>query len=195
MSTVAVSRAEEFAPVESALFQEPLSRVPTSSSPSGVVGSTGRRDYQTDLSFSLWLSRNVTSRSSGGWWVILPSTVIHAPPVFEEPDTEPARLPAERLVEAHDVSGLTWDQIAKYFGVSRRAVHLWVAGGRMSAANEELLARLMQAVDSVRHLEQSTRRLALLDSSSGLNIIDRQRAARSSSDADINRSPEIGIVR
>lgn len=54
---------------------------------------------------------------------------------------------AELLTRTHRESGLTWDQLARYFGVSRRAVHLWAAGGRMSATNEELLAHLVFAVD------------------------------------------------
>lgn len=128
-----------------------------------------------------------------------PTLIVHAPVFIPPPPGEESlpksMSPAERLVDAHEVSGLTWEQIAKYFGVSRRAVHLWAAGGRMSSGNEELLARLVQAVDTVRHLGASSRRQALLDSSSGLNIIDEQRASRSSLDSDINRSPEIGTAR
>ena len=35
-----------------------------------------------------------------------------------------------RWLKAH--SGLTWEQLGKAFGVSRRAVHLWANGGRMN---------------------------------------------------------------
>lgn len=105
--------------------------------------------------------------------------------------SEPAlRTPAAILVDAHEASGLTWDQLARYFGVSRRAVHLWAAGGRMSAANEEALAALARAVDDVRSLDPATRRQALLSSDKGLNIIDTVRSERSSRPTDINRSPD-----
>lgn len=100
--------------------------------------------------------------------------------------------PAEQLVELHDASGLTWDQIARYFGVSRRAVHLWVSGGRMTASNAELLVHLARAVDGVRNLDPAARRQALLSSANGLNLVDTERARRSSTGSDINRSPEIG---
>ena len=41
-------------------------------------------------------------------------------------------------------SGLTWEQVARLFGVSKRAVMLWKAGGQMSAGHEERLALLLQ---------------------------------------------------
>ena len=122
------------------------------------------------------------------------AVLIHVPVGVEEAAGPAVASPAELLVETRDASGLTWDQLARYFGVSRRAVHLWAAGGRMSAANEELLAHLVRAVDAVRGLEPAARRQALLRPDSGLNIIDTERARRSSRDSDINRSPEIGAA-
>ena len=67
--------------------------------------------------------------------------LVHAPVVVEDAVTSVA-TPSELLAQTREASGLTWDQLARYFGVSRRSVHLWAAGGRMSAANEELLAHL-----------------------------------------------------
>lgn len=119
--------------------------------------------------------------------------LVHFPVVVGEATTSVVS-PAELLVETREASGLTWDQLARYFGVSRRAVHLWAAGGRMSAANEELLAHLVRAVNAVRVLDPATRRQALLRPESGLNIIDTERARRSSRDSDINRSPDIGVA-
>lgn len=102
-----------------------------------------------------------------------------------------ASTPSQILLDAHVASGLTWDQLARYFGVSRRAVHLWAAGGRMSAANEEMLSRLVALVDSVRELDPAARRQAILRTGSGLNIIDAARSERASRASDINRSPDI----
>jgi hypothetical protein len=47
--------------------------------------------------------------------------------------------PAVRVDDLKHRSGLTWEQLGKLFGVSRRAVHHWVNGGNLTAAN---LARL-----------------------------------------------------
>lgn len=52
----------------------------------------------------------------------------------------------DRLKHLHAVTTLTWQQIGRLFGVSRRAVHHWVAGNRMSAANLDRLTRIERAV-------------------------------------------------
>lgn len=120
---------------------------------------------------------------------------VVAPPVIRsDGEQESGRSTALQLAEVHETSGLTWEQIARYFGVSRRAVHLWVSGGRMTASNEELLVHLVQAVGSVKHLTPPNRRQALLSPGSGLNLVDAERARRSSRETDINRSPRIGVV-
>src|SRR5262249_18751317 len=43
-------------------------------------------------------------------------------------------------------SGFTWAQVAEMFGVSRRAVHLWVQGGNMSARHAVRLDQIQQVV-------------------------------------------------
>jgi transcriptional regulator with XRE-family HTH domain len=52
-----------------------------------------------------------------------------------------------------DMSGLTWEQLAKLFGVSRRAIHLWASGGRMNSAHSERLNAILSAI---QHLEADT---------------------------------------
>lgn len=43
-------------------------------------------------------------------------------------------------------SGLSWQQVARIFGVSRRAVHMWAAGGRMTDHHAALLGRQLAVV-------------------------------------------------
>lgn len=50
---------------------------------------------------------------------------------------------ATAVLELRSLSGLSWEQLARLFGVSRRAAHLWAAGNPMSAANEEHLYRCL----------------------------------------------------
>jgi hypothetical protein len=123
-----------------------------------------------------------------------PPNVVPPPVVRTDDAATSGRSTALLLAETHEASGLTWEQIARYFGVSRRAVHLWTSGGRMTASNEELLAHLVRAVEAVKHLAPPDRRQALLRSDSGLNLVDAERARRSSRETDINRSPRIGVV-
>lgn len=47
------------------------------------------------------------------------------------------------IAELRRITGLTWDQLARLFGVSRRAIHFWAAGKMMNSTNEERLARIL----------------------------------------------------
>ena len=97
-------------------------------------------------------------------------------------------------------SGLTWDQLARLFGVSRRAVHLWASGGRMNAANQELLTTLLIAVRALAGSSPDERRAELLaPQPDGRSKFDELRSRHASGNADINRaavSPEqaLGVL-
>lgn len=151
-----------------------------------VVGSSSGQ-------ISDWHLQSAMSSSNVAPAEVPPHFLAH--PIIETAEAVSAELSTSQLLaEAHEASGLTWDQIARFFGVSRRAVHLWASGGRMTASNEELLAHLVRAVQAVKHLEPGDRRQALLRTDAGLNIVDTERARRSSRTTDINRSPEIGVA-
>lgn len=57
-----------------------------------------------------------------------------------------ARSTAELVRDLWERSGLTWDQLARLFGVSRRAMHAWATGARPNAYHQELLTELTQLV-------------------------------------------------
>lgn len=84
-------------------------------------------------------------------------------------DAEPPSIAAEHVVgipeqvrRLRDYSGLTWDQIAKLFGVSRRSVHLWASGKRMNAGHEKTLFDLLSIVDRLPASSADARRVAML---------------------------------
>lgn len=52
-------------------------------------------------------------------------------------------------------SGLTWEQLARIFGVARRSIHFWASGKPMNAANEERLGRLLAVI---RYIDRGTAR-------------------------------------
>ncbi len=54
-----------------------------------------------------------------------------------------ARSAQERIDELKAMSGLTWDQLARAFGTTRRSLLHWHAGGSISAANSEKLTELL----------------------------------------------------
>jgi DNA-binding XRE family transcriptional regulator len=63
--------------------------------------------------------------------------------------------------DAHARSGLTWEQMAKLFGVSRRSLHLWANGGRMNAANTESLHRFVAVIATLGGTTNEERRQEL----------------------------------
>ena len=64
--------------------------------------------------------------------------------------------------ELHRVSGLTWDQVAGLFDVSRRSVHFWASGKSLSAAHEQRLFRVLEAVRWADRGDARSNRSALL---------------------------------
>ena len=109
-----------------------------------------------------------------GDWTSTASTVL-----TEENAVRKAEGPAEVLASAqqvrwlHEHSGLTWDQLGRVFGVSRRAVHMWANDGRMNATNAELLAQLVAIVRTLPHTDpQATRTALLATDAEGRNILD-----------------------
>jgi hypothetical protein len=77
------------------------------------------------------------------------------------------------LVAVRQLTGLTWDQLAKLFRVSRRSVFLWASGKAMSAENEEFMARLLAFVRWMdRGSVLANHELLLTDTREGLIVLD-----------------------
>lgn len=56
---------------------------------------------------------------------------------------------AEAVKRLRAQSGLTWDELARAFGVSRRTVHAWASGTRLNQAHAARLSVLARVVDSL----------------------------------------------
>ena len=66
---------------------------------------------------------------------------------YSEPNTEANKNPLDTRKAIHEIkkiSGLTWDQLAQLFNVSRRSLHFWASGKQLSSSNEEDLYRLVE---------------------------------------------------
>ena len=92
---------------------------------------------------------------------------------------------SDLLSELRTDTSFTWEQLAKLFGVSRRTVHLWAAGGNLSAQNEERLSALVREVRDIKSLGALDERMQLLD------LLDRNRSERASQDTNINRPASV----
>ncbi len=83
----------------------------------------------------------------------------------------PSRRTGSRLNELRRLTGLTWDEIARLFHVSRRSVFLWASGRPMSSDNETLLARLLAFVQGADLGSAGANRQMLLGSTLGGDLV------------------------
>lgn len=99
--------------------------------------------------------------------------------------TELSRSDREEISWVKASSGLTWDQLGKVFGVSRRAVHMWSNGGRLNESNARRLREFSAVVKEIQASIPSATpdevRAKLLDvGPDGVSVVDRLRRERSS---------------
>lgn len=82
-------------------------------------------------------------------------------------------MPNAAITELRRRSGLTWDQLARLFGVSRRSIHFWASGKALNAANEERLGRMLAVVRYVdRGTAQATRAALITTQNDGVIPFD-----------------------
>ncbi|MBI3042747.1 MAG: XRE family transcriptional regulator [Betaproteobacteria bacterium] len=53
------------------------------------------------------------------------------------------------IMELRRLSGMTWEQLASLFEVTRRTVHFWASGKALNSYNEEKLYRILSAVRQI----------------------------------------------
>lgn len=79
-----------------------------------------------------------------------------------ETATLPIKSTQQTVNELRKLSGLTWEQLATLFSVSRRSVHFWASGEPLSSANEEKLNRTLDAVRYISRGSASSNRSLLM---------------------------------
>ena len=92
-------------------------------------------------------------------------------------DPHPKPVAASRIRQLKEDSALTWDQLRRLFGVSRRAVHMWAGGAQMNSRNEERLAYLEQIVTALGSTAAERRDMLLSSQKGGGRSIFQQLAA------------------
>jgi DNA-binding transcriptional regulator YiaG len=86
---------------------------------------------------------------------------------------DPELSTATSILEIRRMSGLTWEELATLFGVSRRSVHHWASGKVVSSGNEELIRKVLALVHSYNRGEaRKTRALLLSPDATGLSPYD-----------------------
>lgn len=88
---------------------------------------------------------------------------------------QPEASQAAAIQELRRRSGLTWEELAGLFGVSRRSVHFWASGKPMSPLHEEALSGLLHVVRYIDRGAGTATRAALtsmqVDGTSPLELL------------------------
>ncbi len=71
-------------------------------------------------------------------------------------------LSGSAINELRRLTKLTWEQLARLFGVSRRSLHFWASGKPMASSNEEHLQRVLAIVRKMDRGTASANRALLL---------------------------------
>jgi hypothetical protein len=135
----------------------------------------------------------VTVGTTSGVPLTMPTGQVARPFAGEQAKTSAAAMPvsdADLVKWIKDRSGLTWDQIARAFDVSRRAVHLWASGGRVSAGNAETIQSFAALVRRTNAVTPGETRAALLSvGSDGQSPLDRFRRSQHEASVAISGTP------
>jgi transcriptional regulator with XRE-family HTH domain len=93
------------------------------------------------------------------------------PPHWERPSS-PRSTKGNAIYELRRLSGLTFEQLAKLFGVSRRTIHFWASGRTLSADNGERVLRTLDVVRGAWRGDAHTTREAILSPEDGCSPFD-----------------------
>ena len=142
-------------------------------SSTSALGAMRNLDTHPFIGCSIFLSRSNTTtagitsdRNLLAAWEMTTSGVTL-------PSTSSPQATQKALNELRRLSGLTWDQLAKIFHVSRRSIHFWASGQPLSRFNEENLNRLLGTIQYIdRGSANINRSLLLKPGSDGRPLLD-----------------------
>lgn len=96
---------------------------------------------------------------------------------FARADQHASESTDAAILEIRRLSGLTWEELADLFDVSRRSVHHWASGKPVNAEHERALRAVLTAL---RHLDRgdpaATRALLLTSDRGGRSLLDLLKA-------------------
>lgn len=96
----------------------------------------------------------------------VPASISLVQPLRIEQTNAGASLPDEgsgaAIAELRRVSGFTWDQLSRLFGVTRRSLHFWASGKAMTVENQERLQHLLATVRQIDRGSATANRAVLM---------------------------------
>lgn len=120
---------------------------------------TSQSDFHS-VAAQHWTNESFVKRASfaPSWNYTTGLSSQASPPIAENV----ALNSAAQVLWLHRESGLTWDQLARTMGVSRRALHAWASGQRLAASNAERVDSIYRVIHSLPMTTKDDRRSALL---------------------------------
>lgn len=104
-------------------------------------------------------------------WAVQAST-LPAIPARPAPLLDLSAVPG-MLQQLRRLSGLSWGEIARSVGVSRRTIHNWLGGAHVAATHLTLLLELSRVVNlAATGSAEATRAALLLPNANGRSLID-----------------------
>jgi transcriptional regulator with XRE-family HTH domain len=76
------------------------------------------------------------------------------------------------LASLRMMTGLTWEQLASVFGVSRQAVHVWMSGAPLHSTNEAHLRALFHVITKIDRGTARANRTLLESSIEGQSVLE-----------------------
>lgn len=91
---------------------------------------------------------------------------------ISEASAEQVESTARAINELHRLTGLTWEQLAELFQVSRRSLHFWASGKPLNGHNETRVRRALAAIRTTDRGSASLNRAMLLQDRDGVVPLD-----------------------
>lgn len=100
------------------------------------------------------------------------ASTLPAIPAQPAPPLDPSAVPG-MLPQLRRLSGLSWGEIARAVGVSRRTIHNWLGGARVASVHLIRLLELSRVVNlAATGSAETTRAALLLPNANGRSLVD-----------------------
>ena len=122
----------------------------------GFTNATANAETADTIRMKAERARQITSANGQHFFGSVQNDTLNAK---HQPRVDTA---AQAISDIRFHAGLTWEQVARLFAVSRRSVHLWASGAAMSSEHEEHLHRVLGVIENSRLGEVTGSRAAVL---------------------------------
>lgn len=104
--------------------------------------------------------------------MVTQASTLPAVPPQPAPPLDPSAVPG-MLQQLRRLSGLSWGEIARAVGVSRRTIHNWLSGARVAGVHLTRLLELSRVVSlAATGSAEATRAALLLPDANGRSLVD-----------------------